>query len=220
MPRVDLVRDLDDRDFRILCEFVRFGALIRRQIDLRYGDDLSPAVVGRRLGRLATRGFIREHKELGFPIPFYAATAVGARLVRRETGLAWAAYKARQLGHDLALVDLADHWKDRDKQSRWSTEREVRTNKLVSLDPGHWPDGLLETHGMRLAIELERSAKKNDRYEEIHRWFARATRIDGIRWYVATSAIRKLVERSIARQGLFGLNVEIDYIPDDVEVFP
>jgi hypothetical protein len=218
MPRFDLLRDLDDRDFGVMRDVVRFGVLLQRHIQNRY--DATPRVTAMRLGRLKQRGFVQERKEVGLPVKMWEATPTGTRVVKPDLHLEHRFTKAEHLRHDLALVDLADYCLSREPQAKWWAERELFVRKLILADPGHRPDGLLETGGKRLAIEFERTAKTKFQYEWIHRWFARALGIDGIRWYVTSTSIKRRIDAAIDRQGLFGLQVEVEFLPEEVEVLP
>ncbi|MBV9173554.1 MAG: hypothetical protein JOZ81_26110 [Chloroflexi bacterium] len=214
MSRFDLVRDLDDRDLLVLRDLVRFGALRRRHIDVRY---VRAALSARRLSRLEDRKLVKQRNDAGVPRGVFEATRTGARLLRRQVNLKWRSTPAGKLIHDLALVDLAAYWQEEDSNCTWITERELKAH-IFSTDPGHRPDGVVVTRGSNIAIEFERSPKTMWHYEHIHRWFARATRIHGIRWYVTTSLIKRRVETAIDRQGLFGLDVEVAFVPKGVEV--
>jgi hypothetical protein len=56
--------------------------------------------------------------------------------------------------------------------------------------------------GRRIAIELEHTEKAVDKYVTTCRWYACATRIDGMRWYVDQEKIGERIRKVIVDNGL------------------
>jgi hypothetical protein len=128
------------------------------------------------------------------------------------------------------VVDLADHLLEQDPDADWRTERQLShvlggraANRLARArgEPGHKPDGLLLAGGQRIAIELEHTEKPVDRYVTACRWYACATRIDAMRWYVDQEKIAERIREVIVDNGLENdTHVTIQLFPPGVVVRP
>jgi hypothetical protein len=189
-------RDLRAPDLLVLRDLVRFGLLAQDQIERRYGN---PSLATERLPLLKAGGFI--HKWLNDPLQHTRLYTVGRRGTRIVScGLSQPKPRDAQIGHDVAVVDLADYLVAHEPEASWHTEREVRQElrragpsprrRRLPGDTNRTPDGLLLTGGKRLAIELEHSDKFERRYYGILRWYASELRLDGVRWYVDKPKIR------------------------------
>jgi hypothetical protein len=86
-----------------MWDLIRFGALTDYQIDRRYGD---PRVTQARLPVLIDDGLVTRMDERFAGVESFQATTRGFYLGR--FGLKRHNIKYGQLGHDLAVVDLAD----------------------------------------------------------------------------------------------------------------
>jgi hypothetical protein len=210
-------RDLIQEDYLVLHDLVRFGALAEDQINRRYGD---PILTLLRLPLLDAGGFIEPWEVEVSGTQIFSATRSGARVA--QCGLAQAKPPMQNLRHDIALVDLADYVLTHEPQSEWRTHREVssvirrtaRRTRSRGFDDGggHRPDGLLLTSSKVLAIELEHSAKTEDKYARICRWFASTPQVDGVRWYVDDPKIGDRVAR-VNRQHGFDRDIAVTIEP-------
>lgn len=209
-------RDLEARDFAVLRDLVRFGALTGDQIERRYGDAAHAAA---RLADLSASGLVEAWSPLIQDTSVYSATAAAAGVA--ACGLRATRPSIQHLRHDLAVVDLADFLQQHEPHADFRTEREAgRLLRGGSPARGNWgprtyahkPDGLLLAAGKLLAIELEHTDKGDLRYAEICRWFALSVRIDGIRWYVDDPRTAARIRRVNEQHG-YAQDVDVTYAP-------
>lgn len=222
MPTLLTRTDLGPCDLVVLREVVRFGVLASHQIERRYGD---PALASARVTALQAGGVLLRWRDTLDGAAVYSPTSLGEHLAalhldKRRTN-------ERHLAHDLAIVDLADYLLAHDPGLEWRTERELR-QVLDAIAPPplyspgdvrHRPDGLVLCRNERIGVELEHSAKAEQRYYRISRWFAREYRLDRVRWYVdqprLVERLREINETSgFARD----IGLEIEPFPPGVAV--
>jgi hypothetical protein len=205
----------------MLRDLVRFGALADYQIARRYTAHANPRS---RIRSLTKRGLMVRRRERVEGARVFIPTRACERLLRPHVRLPARRKPTSEnhVRHNLAVVDLADALLESNPDATWITERELDTRASVSTDPGHKPDGLLIVGNRRIAIELEQTPKDDFRYDRICRWFACATRIDGIHWYVSTDSLLSRVQAAVDRHGLIadGLDVRVERMPRGVEVRP
>lgn len=218
---------LVDRD-RELCSFlVRYKAATEGQIEREL---FRPGTTARRrLGKLKSVGFVKSERVLYREHSPYLVTARGARLA--DVDLPAPKLDPTKLRHTLELVDLS--WAMRHGISAdgggvdlslwpslaWITERELRRDKLRARREqgsgrmgrgrtGRVPDGILVlSGGEQIAVELELSDKRKDRYEDIfdgYRAQRESGEIDGVLWCVASPAVMRKAEAAAARRGVRG----------------
>lgn len=211
-----------------LCSFlVRYKLATEKQIEREL---FRPGTTARRrLGKLKSAGLVKSDRiYYGMHNP-YLVTARGARLA--DNDLPAPKLDLTKLRHTLELVDLS--WALRNgisvdggglDLSLWPslgfvTERELRRDKLRARRSkgsgrmgrgrtGHVPDGILLLNGgERIAVELELSDKRKDRYEDIfdgYRAQMASGEIDGVRWYFDSPAVMRTAAEAAARRGVRG----------------
>src|SRR5207248_9866367 len=126
-----------------------------------------------------------------------------ARLIANVPDLHPRTTYATHLGHDVAVVDLADYLVSHNPGLRWFTEDEVRgfldqiapSPQRMRGDVRHRPDGLIVEANSRVAIELEHSEKYRTRYARISAWFIKEFRVDRVRWYIDQPHILQTLRR-------------------------
>jgi hypothetical protein len=214
------IEHLTPTDRLVVRDALRFGALARHQLVRRYR---SLELTDLRLQFLLDTGWIARPQQ---PFPDTECFVATHRAYLRLHGeLRHHRFKIQQLGHDLALVDLADYLERENPIARWFADLEVNP-KLDELDgkrdsdvPRHAPDGLLLNANQRIAVELEHSMKSEFRYAEICRWYALETRVTNIWWFTDRPAIEARVRNVNDRHGLGDDPcVAIKSLPDGVFV--
>jgi hypothetical protein len=217
---------LTEHDRAVLGDLVRFGALTRDQIARRWFGS-RPRAATLRLTALATAGYVRRTPPVIAGTDVYTATRRGT--FKADVGLGPVEIDFDHLRHDLAVADLADWLLEREPDTEWVTERELRAAALdaARLDgsgrlgrgAGHIPDGLLVTPKSRTAIELERTAKRPLAYDRIFRWYAAAVQFDGVRWFVVGRALLAYLTQLVERYGLAS-TVSVEPLPAAVRILP
>jgi hypothetical protein len=206
--------ELNERDRWIVVELIRFGVLEEEHLARRY--ELKPASWRRRMSHLCQQGFVKANKHWLHPTRIF----LPAPLAYDATGLRKPPYRLfpQQLAHHLAVADLADRLLEEDRTAGWLTENELRINRRQE-DPfysgrrnAHVPDGLLLRNDRRIAIEVEISRKRSERYAEICRWYAEQIEVDELHWYVAGAALRRYIDKVVDRFGL-GIDLGIQTFP-------
>jgi hypothetical protein len=214
MARPLTLQDLEPCDLHVLWDLIRFGALADYQIARRYG---SPAVANARLKPLIADELVRPLSEKFGDIVMYQITTRGFFLGR--FGLKRHLLHPDHLGHDIAVVDLADHLLRRYPAATWRGENQFRLaleavdgQKVRQADNHHTPDGLLIHGEKRIAIELEHSLKDPLRYTKICRWYATEIRLHEIWWFTDDPAIEARI-RNVNRETGFAGDITVKYEP-------
>lgn len=215
--------DLNELDVAVLRDLVRFGTFTSDQIARRYGD---PLLSASRLELLRRGGFVELWPGLVEDVAVYFGSRLGTRV--SKLGLRYTQPSLVHLRHNLAVVDLADYLLEQDPDADWRTERQLSrvlggraANRLAraSGEHGHKPDGLLLVHGKHIAVELEHTAKTDVQYATTCRWYACATRIDGVRWFVDREETGERIRQVIADHGLADdADVTVEPFPPGVRV--
>jgi hypothetical protein len=208
--------DVDARDLPALRDLVRFGVMADDQIARRYVD---PTLTGARLDHLKHAGIVDCWSEVLEGAPVYSPTRRAARIVAIP-GLHVHERSSAHLAHDIGVVDLADYLIAQNPGDRWIAEYEIRgfldgvapSPRRLRGDTRHRPDGLLVTGDRRIAIELERTDKRQTRYTQISGWFVREWRVDCVRWYVEQPRILQRLREVNARHG-FDRDMAIELQP-------
>jgi hypothetical protein len=178
------------------------------QLTARFFTSSPPAV--RRLRALGTAGLLVADRVLAAAPPVVRATRAGARLAGCD--LAPASLDLARIRHNLALVDLSEELLASDAGADWTTERELRRDRMrAARTGGRWdrqrrvPDGLLRlADGTRVAVELDLTPKRSARLDLLAGAYAVDRDVDIVWWYlpseVAVSRMRALVaERGLER---------------------
>ena len=216
------LQDLDPRDLTILWDLIRFGALADYQIDRRYR---APHVSSVRLPILLDEGFVARMDPWLPGLESYQATSRGFYLGR--FGLKRHTIKYGQLGHDVAVVDLADALIETHPGATWCAEQQIPRALLLAgdgarVDPREYtrtPDGLLVDGPRLIAVELEHSIKSTFAYSTICRWYALEHRIQELWWFTDVPAIAERIRAVVDAEGFAAdLTVRIEAFPPGVVV--
>ena len=192
---------LTARDLDVLRFAARHGMGTPEQLATRFFTASPPAL--RRLRALETAGLLVADRVLAAAPPVVRATAAGAR--RAGCDVAPASLDLARIRHNLTLVDLSEELLAAHPGSAWTTERELRRDRMRAARAGGWrdrqgriPDGLLRlATGTRIAIELDLTPKRSARLDLLAGAYAVDRDVDTVWWYqpsaVAVSRMRTLV---------------------------
>lgn len=197
---------LTPRDVQILADVTRFGALTVEWIARRYFGSVLTAYG--RLHALARVGYLRWDRRFLSRPGFYVVTHVGARL--SGTGLQAVAPADSKLEHHLDVADLALWLLTRYPGATWISERELRCSALKEVrdagtgrlvgGSGHVPDGVLVlSQGQRVAVEVERSAKTDRRYDGIIRQYLDGS-FEKVWWFVRPAPVQRRLAAAVERE--------------------
>jgi hypothetical protein len=201
---------LTARDYLVLVDLVRFGALTIDQLTRHHFRSTSGC--SQRMAKLRGYGYVAGTRIFYRGGTAFVATPRGARLA--DLGLRPGRLVPETAAHQLAVIDLADWCLGQDPTATWTTERELRHDagqawldeqeqpSLLTSGLPHMPDGLLSDASGQVAIELELSAKPPLAYQRIFRWYAGATEYDRVRWFVRSDRLRQRLTGLVRRHGL------------------
>jgi hypothetical protein len=197
---------LTTRDAELLRFAVRHGMVTPEQLATRFFS--SPASARRRLRSLVSAGLlVTEGPVLTIPA-VVRATATGTRLAGCD--LAPASLDLARVRHNLALVDLSEQLLAAHPGSDWTTERELRRDRMrAARAGGRWerqrriPDGLLRpAGGQRIAIELDLTPKRSARLDILAGAYAVDRDVDLVWWYLPSETAAARMRSLVAERGL------------------
>jgi hypothetical protein len=197
---------LTTRDREVLRYAVRHGMVTPEQVGARFFS--SPEAARRRLRTLEAAGLlVSERLVLGLP-SVMRATPAGARLA--DCDLPPASLDLARLRHNLALVDLSEELLASHPDSAWTTERELRRDRMrAARSGGRWerrrrvPDGLLRLHdGRRIAVELDLTPKRSARLDLLAGAYAVDRDVDLVWWYLPSEVATLRMRGLVAERGL------------------
>ena len=186
-----------DRD--LLAYIVRHGMVSPAQLAARHGVTGAAG-----LGPLREAGLVAVDAVLVGRPPVVRATPRGARTSGCD--LRPVSLDLARVAHSLALVDLSEELLAAHPGSSWTTERELRRDRMrEARRRGRWdpqrrvPDGLLRLPGgRRIAIELDLTPKRSARLDLLAGAYAVDPDADAVWWYLpsarAVARMRGLVE--------------------------
>lgn len=196
---------LTPRDEQLVHWVARHGLVSAEQVGRRFFPSMWSA--WRRLRRLEAAGLVR--REPAFrDLPYVVrVTAAGARLAacdvlpaRLDPGL---------LRHALAVVDLSDELLAGHPGSSWTTERELRRDRMRAArdDPQErqrrTPDGLLVlADGRRIAVELDLTPKRTRKLEQLADAYALDPAVDSVWWFLPSATTAARMRELVAERGL------------------
>jgi DNA-binding Lrp family transcriptional regulator len=194
------------RDVEVLRFTVRHGMITPEQIARRFFSSAQPAL--RRLRALEVAGLVvRDRVLVGLPA-VVRATPAGTRLAGCD--LAPASLELARIRHNLALVDLSEELLAAHPGAGWTTERELRRDRMRAARAGdRWdrqrrvPDGLLRlTDGTRVAIELDVTPKRSARLDLLAGAYAVDRDVDTVWWYLPSEVAVLRMQTLVAERGL------------------
>jgi hypothetical protein len=193
------------RDRALLAWTTRHGMVTADQVCRGFFSSLK--VTWRRLHKLEETGLLRRnHAWWGMPL-IIRTTEAGAHLA--DVDLAAAPLDYRQLEHNLTVVDLSLELLALNMGARWITERELRRDRMRSVracgaEPERrTPDGMLVlVGGRRIAIELDRTAKRTRRLEQLARAYAGDREVDAVWWFLPSERAAARMQEVIHQCGL------------------
>ena len=196
---------LTPRDEELVRWVARHGLVSAEQAGRRFFPSMWAA--WRRLRRLEAAGLVR--REPAFrDLPYVVrVTGVGARLAacdvlpaRLDPGL---------LRHALAVVDLSDELLASHPGSSWTTERELRRDRMRAAreDPQErqrrTPDGLLVlAGGERVAVELDITPKRTRKLEQLADAYALDPAVDSVWWFLPSATTAERMRKLVGERGL------------------
>jgi len=191
-----------DRDRAILTWLARQRFTTADVIAARFGMDRSRTY--RRLRILAAARLVEHHRIFHGP-GVYLATAHGIAVA--DLALPPAKIDIRSYHHDLGLAALCAHYEL--AGHRVLTEREIRTADSFSPTPRyavplgdrhlHFPDLIINERRGLVAIELERTAKRARRLDQILGAYMRARHLAAVRYHATSPALERWLSRAVAR---------------------
>jgi hypothetical protein len=193
---------LTPRDHDVLRFATRHGMVTPEQLATRFFTAAPLAL--RRLCALEAAGLLVRDRVLVAAPPVVRATPAGTRLAGCD--VAPASLDLARIAHNLALVDFSEQLLAAHPESAWTTERELRRDRMrAARAGGRWerqrrvPDGLLQlAAGTRIAIELDLTPKRSTRLDLLAGAYAVDRDVDTVCWYlpseVAMSRMRTLVD--------------------------
>ena len=197
---------LDDGQLEILRFLVRHGMASTPQLAWRFST--TPAGARRRLRPLEDARLVTSDRVIvGFPA-LVRATPRGARLSGCD--LPPASLELGRIRHSLALVDLCAELVDAHPASSWTTERELRRDRMRAARNGprpdrqrRVPDGLLRTpDGRRVAVELDLTPKRSSRLQLLAGAYAVDPDVDVVWWYLPSHTAAARMAELVADRGL------------------
>ena len=197
---------LTPRDLGVLRFTVRHGMVTPDQLAARFFTSAPPAL--RRLRGLETAGLLVRERVLVAAPPVVRATPAGTRLAGCD--LAPASLDLARIAHNVALVDLSEELLAAHPGSAWTTERELRRDRMRSARAGgRWerqrrvPDGLLRlAGGTRVAVELDLTPKRSARLDLLAGAYAVDRDVDTVWWYLPSEAAVSRTRMLVAARGL------------------
>ena len=196
---------LTPRDEELVRWVARHGLVSAEQVGRRFFPSMWAA--WRRLRRLEAAGLVR--REPAFrDLPYVVrVTAAGARLA--ECDVLPARLDPGLLRHALAVVDLSDELLAGNPGSRWTTERELRRDRMRAArdDPQErqrrTPDGLLAlADGRRVAVELDLTPKRTRKLEQLADAYALDPAVDSVWWFLPSATAAGRMRELVAERGL------------------
>ncbi|HYA01240.1 MAG TPA: hypothetical protein VEK76_12970 [Candidatus Binatia bacterium] len=194
------------RDLEVLRFVARHGMVSPDQ--LRAGFFRSAATAGQHLHALAASGLITRQRVVVDLPEVIRATPRGTRLSGCD--LPPANLDLARIRHSLALVDLALELLAAHPGGRWTTERELRRDRMrAARARGRWeplrrvPDGLLElSDGRRVAVELDLTPKRSTRLDLLAGAYAVDPDVDVVWWYLPSRRAAHRMLRVVTERGL------------------
>ena len=197
---------LAPRDLEVLGYAVRHGMVTPEQPATRFFG--SPEAAKRRLRALEAAGLLVHDRVLLSLPAVVRATPAGACLAGCD--LAPASLDLARIRHNLALVDLSEQLLAAHPGSVWTTERELRRDRMrAARAAGGWerqrrvPDGLLRlAGGTRVAIELDLTPKRSARLGLLAGAYAVDRDVDTVWWYLPSEVAVSRMGALVAERGL------------------
>ena len=196
---------LTPRDLEVLRYAVRHGMVTSDQLGARF---FRTAAARRRLRALERAGLLVSDRVLAAHPAVVRATPRGARLAGCD--LAPASLDLARIRHNLALVDLSEQLLATHPGSSWTTERELRRDRMRAARNGDaWerqrrvPDGLLLlADGTRVAVELDLTPKRSARLDLLAGAYAVDRDVDTVWWYLPSEVAVSRMRTLVAQRGL------------------
>ena len=184
---------------------MRHGIVLAEQISARFFT--GPAPANRRLRALEGAGLLVRDPVLTALPAVVRATPRGVRLAGCD--LAPASLDLARVHHNLALVDLSEELLAAHPGSAWTTERELRRDRMrAARTGGTWerqrrvPDGLLRLdRGTRVAVELDLTPKRSARLELLAGAYAVDRDVDTVWWYLPSQVAISRLGALVAERG-------------------
>lgn len=197
---------LTPRDLEVLRFAARHGMVTSEQLATRFFGSSPPAL--RRLRALEGGGLLVSERVLVALPPVVRATPAGTQLAGCD--LAPASLELARIRHNLALVDLSEELLAAHPGATWTTERELRRDRMrAARAGGRWerqrrvPDGLLRlADGTRAALELDLTPKRSARLDLLAGAYAVDREVNAVWWYLPSAVAVSRMRTLVAERGL------------------
>ena len=166
---------LTDRDQKLLNDIQNYGLLPTKLICDRHFPDVASSTVLRRLRLLEEAQYIQRISGLDYGGNAWCMTKRGAEMLNGQP--AKTSYPRQIISHDLTLMHLRIRLEEVGIAQAWIPEHVIRkrmaeSTSFKNLTSANIPDGLMGVETGRgtkqaYAIELELTAKNQDRYQAI-----------------------------------------------------
>lgn len=203
--------NLTERDQSLLLDLKEYALLRTRTVRDRHFSGVAMTTVLRRLRRLEGEGYIQRIEGLPTAQVAWALTDKSAeRLLPRASKIHFPRFI---LDHDLNLTDLRLLLEAHGIARSWKPEHEIRsrvaqTQGLRRTGDRNIPDGLMgvEIRGepRTVAIEMELTAKSQDRYRRILGDYHSKRSLWGVWYIVHRHTIGRQIDRAAKGSGYFG----------------
>jgi hypothetical protein len=232
---------IDEQDQRLLAMLAEHRVTVLAQVQLYLRED--GAALRRRVDRLVRQRLVGRQTWLaGQPDPVWLTRrgreAISSKLpaprpnnkdFRHDVGVGWLwlAAQGGAFGTGRVISERAMHSHDGslDRSGGAGTSEPLGVG-VGGIGPGghpsrHYPDLVIEPDaGGRIAVELELSAKRRERLDEVMLSYATDPRITSVIYLAATPKIARSVREAAARAGLGELVQVAQLAPDGIEGAP
>lgn len=190
----------------LVAYVARHGMLSVDQLARHFS--LSGDTARRRLTDLHAAGLLEVDEILVGAPALVRATRRG--ITRSGVDLSPASLDLARIHHSLALVDLCEDLLAEHPGGVWTTERELRRDRMrAARRAGGWepqrrvPDGLLRLpEGRRVAIELDLTPKRSARLDLLAGAYAVDPDVDAVWWFLPSQAAAQRMLAIVAERAL------------------
>jgi hypothetical protein len=195
----------------LLAFVARHGMVSSDQLARRFSTP--PGEMRRRIDGLHQAGLLEVDDVLVALPALVRATREGAR--QAGVDLPPASLDLSRIHHSLALVDLSEDLLAEHAGSQWTTERELRRDRMRQAhQAGRWepqrrvPDGLLRLpDGRRVAVELDLTPKRTARLDLLAGAYAVDPELDAVWWFLPSAQAAARM-RAVVRERDLGHLIE------------
>lgn len=199
---------LTERDNRLLLEIQNYGLLPTKTIAARHFDNAALTTVLRRLRKIEDVGYIKRIDGLENGSHAWCLSPAGASLLDDQPSKT--NYPPQILKHDIALMKLRMRLEEIKIAQAWISEHVIRSRmarkrRYYDIREMIVPDGLMgitRTYNYKhaVAVELELTAKNQERYRNIVTEYQRRKAVWMVWYVVARPTIGKQIWKAVKSQ--------------------